>query len=141
MPGSKQRYDWIDQGPQEFTLLLIPHVGDWRASGVVRRARAANIGPLLVTAHAHGGDLPARGSLASLSTPDMELTALKPAEDGQGFIARLADRHGSGSTGELAWLGERFPVSLAPFEVATMRLVERDGRWRFEPCDMLERAA
>ena len=54
------------------------------------------------------------------------------------YIVRLADRHGRGGTGELSWLGERFPLAVAPFEVLTLRLSEGAGRWRAEPCNMLE---
>ena len=139
-PGTKQRYDWIDQGPQEFTLVLLPHVGDWRAAGVVRHAREANLPPLPITVYSHPGSLSSLQSAAALSSPEMELTALKPSEDGSGYVARLADRHGKGGSGELRWLGQSFPVSVAPFEVVTLRLVQHKGLWRAEPCDMLERA-
>ena len=120
--------------------MLVPHLGDWRDAGIVARAREANMPPLLITSHAHAGDLPSSMSAAALSTPEIELTSLKPAEDGRGFIARLADRHGRGGLGDLLWLDARFPISVGPFEVATLRLFERHGRWTSEPCDMLERA-
>jgi hypothetical protein len=67
------------------------------------------------------------------------MTALKPADDGRGYIARFADRHGRGGAGELVWQGERFAIALSPFQVATLRLVKRDGAWHCEACDMLER--
>jgi len=70
----------------------------------------------------------------------MEVTALKPAEDGNGYIVRVADRHGRGGAGDLSWLdGETFPISLAPFEVSTYRLANDAGGWRMTACDMLER--
>ncbi len=37
--GSKQRYDWIDQGYQEFTLAICPHIGGWQDNDILRRAR------------------------------------------------------------------------------------------------------
>ena len=108
--GSKGRYDWIDQGGQEFTLVLRPHVGDWRDAGIVGRARTLNLPAVPITMHGHPGSRPPVDSLLELTCNDMELTALKPAEDGDGYIARLADRHGRGGQGELRWRGERFPV-------------------------------
>lgn len=42
--GAKQRYDWIDQGAQEFTLTLRPHAwAIWRDAGCAGGARALNI--------------------------------------------------------------------------------------------------
>jgi alpha-mannosidase len=137
--GAKHRYDWIDQGLQEFTLVLWPHVGDWRDAGIVRRARELNLPLVPITMHCHGGELPPLASLMELTSPEMELTALKPAEDGDGYIVRIADRHGRGGKGELRWQGESFSLVLAPFEVVTLRLVQREGHWQAIPCDMIER--
>jgi alpha-mannosidase len=138
--GYKPRYDWLDQGLQEFTLVLKPHAGDWRAVGVVRRAREVNLAPVAITAHGHDGSLKPSASLLRLDAPDLEVTALKPAEAGRGAIVRLADRHGDGGAGYLHWAGRRFPVLLGPGEVRTFRLVSRGRRdVRCVPCDLLER--
>ena len=85
----------------------------------------------------------------------MEVTALKPAQDGEGYILRVADRHGRGSAGTLSWMGMSWDVQVAPFEVATWRLRSKawgsnqsvrlethphgPGEWSLTPCDMLER--
>jgi len=137
--GAKGRYDWIDQGSQEFTLVLRPHVGDWREAGIVQRAREINLPIMPVTMHAHSGELATTASLAALSSPEMELTALKPADDGDGYIVRLADRHGRGAKGTFRWLDHSFAVTLAPFEVLTLRLTAQAGQWRSTGCDMIER--
>ena len=137
--GAKQRYDWTDQGPQEFTVVVRPHVGDWRTAGLVQRAREINLPVTPITMHSHPGELASAASLAALSSPEMELTALKPAEDGDGFVLRIADRHGRGAQGELRWLDQSFPVALAPFEVLTLRLTQHTGGWQATLCDMLER--
>jgi alpha-mannosidase len=139
--GLKKRYDWIDQGYQEFTLALRPHAGDWRDTGVVRAARALNLPITAVTTHGHAGELPPQAALLELEAPELELTALKPADDGDGYIARLADRHGRGGTGALRWRGQRFEVACRPFEVITLRLRERAGSWAAEWCDLIERSA
>jgi len=138
--GTKQRYDWVDQGLQEFTLCLVPHLGGWREAGVVRRARELNLPPVAITMHAHPGPLGASGSLAELEGDELELTALKPAEDGRGYIVRIADRHGYGGVGRLIWMGTAFSVACKGYEVLTLRLEERDGHWQATPCDMIERA-
>ncbi|MGQ9683509.1 MAG: alpha-mannosidase [Anaerolineae bacterium] len=137
--GLKARYDWVDQGLQEFTLALRPHAGDWRGAGVVRRARELNLGVLPVTMYAHPGRLPAAQSCARLEGDELELTALKPAEDGRGYILRIADRHGYGGVGTLHWQGQAYSIACKAFEVVTLRLVQEGGRWRAYPCDMIER--
>lgn len=139
--GAKQRYDWIDQGEQEFTLILRPHLGDWRQAGIVRRARELNLPLLPVSMHAHPGELPTVASAVDLSGDELELTALKPAEDGDGYIVRLADRHGHGGVGTLTWMGQAFSIACKGYEVVTLRLTRRDGEWRALPCDMIERPA
>ena len=138
--GSKKQYEWVDQGYQEFTLILRPHVGDWQEAGVVQRARELNLPVLPITMHCHPGKMAAQASLMEISSSQMELTALKPAEDGDGYIVRVADRHGRGASGDMEWMGHAFPIAVQPFEVITLRLVQRDGDWQVIPCDMIERA-
>jgi hypothetical protein len=94
----------------------------------------------LITMHAHSGERPRRDSLLELTSPEMEITALKPAEDGEGYIVRVADRHGRGGQGELRWQGGSFPLEVKPFQVLTLRITRSDGEWRMAECDMLERA-
>ena len=62
--------------------------------------------------HAHPGDLPPSGSLYAVDNPDVEVTACKRAEDGDGYIVRLADVHGRGSRTTLTWLGRPFVVEI-----------------------------
>lgn len=138
-PGSKLRYDWLDQGEHAFTVLLRPHVGDWRTADIVRRARELNMPPVTITAHAHKGALPARQALAELTTDELELTACKPAHDGRGYIVRLVDRYGRGGEGELIWQGQPLPVACGPNEVRSWRLQPCTNGWRAEPCDLIER--
>lgn len=135
--GSRQRYDWNDEGYQEFTVRLCTHVGDWRDAGIVAQARLLNMPVQPITAHSHAGSLPMAGSTLALEAEEIELTALKPAEDGDGYIVRLADRHGRGGSGRLRRLDSTYEVTLAPYEVATFRLAA-DGTAP-TPCDMLER--
>ena len=137
--GTKQHYDWVDQGPQEFTLCLRPHLGDWREAGVVRRARELNLPILPITMHAHAGELPPAQSLAELEGDELELTALKPAEDGPGYVLRIADRHGRGGVGRLHWLGQAYAIACKSHEVLTLRLEPHERGWRARLTDMIER--
>ncbi len=137
--GTKQRYDWIDQGFQEFTVAVRPHVGDWQHAGIVERARQLNQPPVLITMHCHPGERSPKDSLMAFASDDLELTAFKTAEDGDGYIARLADRYGRGLSSTFTFDGQTFPVVIAPFDVVTLRIVQADGGWQTYECDMLER--
>jgi alpha-mannosidase len=137
--GVKSRYDWVDQGDQEFDLVIRPHVGDWHDAQIVEAARRLNLPIVPITMHSHMGDLPAHASLLELDSTEMELTALKAAEDGDGYIVRVADRHGRGGSGNMHWRNERFPIGLQPFEVGIWRIHQRGGRWQMAACDMIER--
>jgi alpha-mannosidase len=137
--GAKQRYDWIDQGLQEFSLVLRPFIGSWQEAGIVHRAREMNLPVVPITLHAHSGELPARVALCHLDSRDLELTTLKPAEDGSGYILRIADCHGLGGSGTLAWQGQAFSVVCPPFGVLTYRIAQEKGAWILYPCDMLEK--
>lgn len=136
--GVRHHYDWVDRGSQEFTIVLHPYMGDWPSTEIVQRARMLNMPPLLVTMHAHPGDLPPQASLAKVNSNDIEMTACKLAEDGNGYIVRLADVHGCGGSGSLVWLDQPFLLEWDPFEVLTVRLTQQEGRWQMQQCDMLE---
>lgn len=137
--GAKLRYDWIDQGFQEFTVIVRPHVGTWQDAGIVQRARELNRPPVPITMHCHPGERSSADSLLSLSSEGMELTAFKAAEDGDGYVARIADRYGRGSSGAITFESQTFPLSIAPFDVVTLRFTPVDGVWEVRECDMLER--
>ncbi len=141
--GARQRYDWVDLGSQKFTVILRPHVGDWRDSDLVQRARSLNLPPLPVTMHSHPGDLPRQAGLLAVNNPGVEVSACKrteeDSEDGSGYIVRLVDVHGRGGQSVLTWQGQPFPVEMAPFGVVTLRLRQGDGGWHMQQCDMLER--
>ncbi|HEY1353216.1 MAG TPA: alpha-mannosidase [Ktedonobacteraceae bacterium] len=93
-----------DQGLHRFTYSLLPHQGDWRTAGTVRRAYELNA-PVLVTS----GFLPAEqgeavsSSLLSTDCPHIVVDTVKPAEDGHGLIVRLYEAHNQRGKGSLTF--------------------------------------
>ena len=83
-----------DQGIQRFTYSLLPHEGDFRAGGVIPESLFLNQ-PLygFVVVGKRNGMLPERGSLVSCDRPNVIITALKQAEDGDGAIVRFYDAY------------------------------------------------
>ena len=84
---------YADVGEHRFSYALYPHAGDWRA-GTVAEAEALNA-PLLAVQGAGGGEGLARGHFLRLETPHLRLSALKRAEDGDGYVLRLYEAHGA----------------------------------------------
>jgi alpha-mannosidase len=85
-----------DRGTHEFVYALWPHEGDWTSGGTVQRAAELNT-PLLCLPGAVPGAGAVLGSLLEVAGPAL-LQTLKPAEDGQGWIARLYEPHGGRGT-------------------------------------------
>jgi alpha-mannosidase len=127
-----------DEGAHEFTYALFPHAGSWHDGGVLAEAEDLNR-PLLTAAVRAAG--PVSAQPLKLTGLPLGLAALKPAEDGDGYVLRCYEPHGA--RGEVAvelppgWrlAGEldvlerpAGPAGLAftPFQVRTWRLA-RDG--------------
>jgi alpha-mannosidase len=139
--GTKPRYDWLDQGPQEFTLVLRPHRGEWQQAAVQQRANDLNLPPIAVTQHLHLGGLPPAAGIGRVAPDAVELCALKQSEDGSATILRLAERFGGSARAELTWFKQSFQLDFAPLEVKTLRLTQSAGTWSLEEVDMLERSS
>ncbi len=124
-----------DEGTQSFTYALMPHAGDWHEGGVREEAEDLNQ-PLLATI-ASGL---AAGTLQPLTVTGLPvaLSALKPAEDGDGVILRVyepAGARGPVKIGTDGWATSapltimEEPMAdagdmLRPFEVRSWRLTK-----------------
>ena len=133
-----------DRGEHAFTYSLLPHAGDWREGETVRRAAELNVPIVCILPNGHGGALPATESFFEVDGPAILETA-KPAEDGKGWILRLYEPHGGRGRvavrGPASFLtvvecnhveengagivpaGDRFGLSIEPFQVRSFRVV------------------
>ena len=134
-----------DRGHHTFRFQVIPHAGDWRAAGTLRRAAEITT-PLLAAAEpVHAGPLGRTVSFASVDVPGVELTWIKRAEDSDALVLRLVEWDGRAETatvtlrepigsarhanlledpGEsIPFTGRTFRLALRPYEIATV-LVE-----------------
>lgn len=115
-----------DQGEHRFRFCLSPGGAD-----VPRLAAELEMPPVAIVTAAHPGDLGRSGSLASLAPSGFQLLALKPAGDGDGWILRVREIAGRGTTPDFTWLGQ--PVALdpvAPRRIATWRLRREGKLWK-----------
>jgi alpha-mannosidase len=96
-PGVRSEYQ--DQGSQDFgrhdiAYAIAGHAGDWRQGGVVARAHRLNQPLRVFSTPAHPGSLGRSFSFASLDNSQVEITALKKAEDSDETIVRLRELGG-----------------------------------------------
>lgn len=140
VPVESERYEYTDQGRQRLTYVLVPHMGDWREAGVVRRAAALNAPCLCVCEPPHGGRWRAARSFLSHTGRHVCLEVLKCAEDGEGLVLRGYETDGVGEEISIEFLGEDLgSVCFGPHQIRTWRLSQHDGHWRLACADMLER--
>lgn len=140
LKGSISPDPTADMEDHLFTYALYPHAGDWRTAGVMPRALNLNE-PLTVFASQQ--PLP-RHSLLAYDAGNVTLEAVKRAEDGDGLIVRLVERHNRRTSATLtfdrpvtaAWVcnlmeateavltptGAQLAVSFKPFEIVTLKV-------------------
>jgi alpha-mannosidase len=114
-------YHFTDQGAHEFKLALVPHAGDWGASRVIEIARLLNRPPTCLAETFHRGPLPTTGGFLRCEGEGVYVTAIKPAEDGGGWIVRAAEWHGKATTAKLALptLKRRWSAKFGPWQLKT----------------------
>ena len=135
-------------GHHEWNYAIYPHAGTWRQAGTVRRSIEFNQPLVSATVPFDAsGKNPLEWGLADFSDPNVVATALKGAEDGDGFVMRCYQSTGAPSTGSVQlgaafdsarWVnliedplgaaplsGTKLSLTMKPFEIKTVRLDKR----------------
>lgn len=109
---------YLQPGDHSFRFSITSAAGDWRAT----RRTASDAGAPFVSAPARGrrGDLPPEMSLCSASGRNVDITAVKRAEEGSGLAVRLCDMEGVGGT-------VRLELSEPVAEARSANLIEYPG--------------
>ncbi|HWI59735.1 MAG TPA: glycoside hydrolase family 38 C-terminal domain-containing protein, partial [Bacillota bacterium] len=93
-------------GPTVFRYYLFPHAGGFSSPQAARLA-VEQAQPLIVTA---ARQEPARVAVPRLSNSEVQLTALKPSDDGKGIILRLFGVSGKDATTQIEWSPKQEPA-------------------------------
>ena len=133
----------LDQGWQEARFWLHAGPGSPVTVGAHRFAAEGLHPAEPVQDSAHPGKLPRSASLLQVSSPHVQLLAIKLAEDGEGWIVRLQETRGrrtrctlKSDWGRLA--PREWSVMLNAYAISTFRLPRR-GRAQAVPLDLIER--
>jgi alpha-mannosidase len=112
-------FEYMDLGRQTFNIRLVPHGGDWRAAGVVRRALELNQPPFALIETYHDGPLPQRKSFGSDGGGDVVVTVVKRAQDSDGWVVRAVETAGREANARIEILGTTIEARFGPNEIKT----------------------
>ncbi len=117
-------YIWQDQGIQTFRMVLVPHAGAWQDAGIVRMAEELTAPVPVLYQGIHKGTRAQAASFLSVDVPDVVVSDVKQAEDGNDLIIRCYETAGRATKASLDlglvhrhWTGEFHPL-----EIKTLRV-------------------
>ena len=134
---------FTDEGWQERRFALVEHRGKVAATlaRIDRQAEEFQVKPLAFVDSAHPGTEPWEQSFLAVAPVTVSVLAVKPAEDGKGFIVRLQEMSGRASAATLAPGGQTAlkAIPMHPWEIKTLRLQLTRNDWTALVVDTLER--
>lgn len=116
--------EFMDQGIQYFSYMLMPHCSSWQQSGIVRRAQELLNPAIAVLETFHKGSLPLRDSYISIDQTGIIVTVLKQAEDGGALVLRCCETLGKMTIAsiDLMLAGVAWVATFGPYEIKTFRI-------------------
>ena len=125
-------YIWQDQGEQTFRMLLLPHTGPWQDAGVVHAAEEFTAAVPVFYQGIHPGTRPLSASFLSVDVPNVVVSVVKKAEDGDDLIVRCYETAGrtAKATLDLGLVNRRWEGTFRPLEIKTLRVPRTGGEIR-----------
>jgi alpha-mannosidase len=125
-------HQWMDQGIQNFRMLLVPHAGNWISCNVARMAEEFISPPEVIYQGIHGGSAPKSDSFLSVSSPGVIVSALKLAESGDELIVRCVETSGTQvkATLDLRFANLSWSGDFHPCEIKTLSVGRKAGEVR-----------
>ena len=116
-------YERVDHGVQSFVYALLPH-GEVPKHTLINFARVINRKPTVLPESFHDGPLPQAQAFVEISTPQIIVTAVKQAEDGDGIILRAYESEGAaaGADIKLLFMNRNLHAAFAPGEIKTFKI-------------------
>lgn len=113
--------EFMDQGVQEFSYIILPHGKSWQDAGTVKIAYELNTEPVQIIETYHKGVLGLKIEGISISEEGVIATVFKRAEDGCGYILRCCETFGKAveTTIDLHLCGRQWKSAFCPCEIKT----------------------
>jgi alpha-mannosidase len=120
----KAEHIWMDQGLQNFRMMLIPHADTWKKNNIVRTAEEFIAPSMFIYQGIHNGTMPKAGSFLSVDANNIVITSVKLAENGDDLIIRCVETSGlkSDATLDLRFGDRKWIGSFRPYEIKTLRM-------------------
>ncbi len=132
------RWPIMDQGWQRVKLALIPHAGDWRDAGTVKRAWELNAPPLVHLESSHPGGHALQAGLLGTEADNVLLSVVKCSEEGEDLVIRGYETAGRAAETRLhlPYFDKSFDLVFAPHEIKTVRINRKE--WTLREVNLLE---
>lgn len=119
-----EQMEYMDQGFSEVKYKLSPYAGDWRDNEIVRKAWEWNVPLLTMWETYHAGPLGQISEDIAVSSEQVVVSALKPAEAKDGWILRCYETAGksAGCSFRLPALGRSWDAEFRACEIKTFFL-------------------
>lgn len=116
--------EYMDIGKQVFRYALCPYEDGWQNASLNRRAALINRSLPRVVETYHEGPLSGEYSGLSISDPAVDVSVIKRAEDGCGWVIRLSETTGQPRSAHIiaSFACRELDVSLTPFQLKTLYL-------------------
>jgi alpha-mannosidase len=117
-------YIWQDQGIQTFRMVLAPHAGTWQDAGIVRMAEELTAPVPVLYQGIHPGTRAPSASFLSVDAPDVVVSDVKQAEDGNDLIIRCYETAGRATKAslDLGLVHRHWTGDFHPLEIKTLRV-------------------
>lgn len=107
-------------GSYHHRILLIPYGGTWQEAHLPQTLRSVHQPVYTRECHPAKGPLPARESLITTESPNVDITTI---DDGsQGLVLRLNEREGRPTKTTLRLRGQEYKAALKPYGIVTLPL-------------------
>jgi alpha-mannosidase len=137
-PANVDEYPWqpvLDTGELRFRCLITTGMAH-----LAQMAAELEQPPLVAHVTPSAGDWEKTGSLLRLEPESLRVLAIKPAEEGEGWVLRVQSSAEEAVRPKLNWLGQEMELApVPPMKIATYRISREDGkRWVAQEVSVLE---